>query len=77
MSVAEQLEHVRGEIRLACGRSGRNPEEVTLIAVSKTKPEMKSKGHTESLRKSIIRIPTPEMKRRQQSLPRFRKLTVS
>ena len=34
MSVAEQLEHVRGEIRLACGRSGRNPEEVTLIAVS-------------------------------------------
>ena len=39
MSVAEQLEHVRGEIRLDCGRSGRNPEEVTLIAVSKTKPE--------------------------------------
>ncbi len=29
---------VRKNIELACERSGRNPEEVTLIAVSKTKP---------------------------------------
>ena len=31
--VAEQLQNVRAEIRKACEKSGRNPEEVTLIAV--------------------------------------------
>lgn len=36
--IAEQLQTVRNEITEACKRSGRNPEEVTLIAVSKTKP---------------------------------------
>lgn len=36
--IAEQLQAVREDIRQACIRSGRNPEEVTLIAVSKTKP---------------------------------------
>lgn len=37
-SVAENLCRVRSRIRAACERSGRNPEEVTMIAVSKTKP---------------------------------------
>lgn len=36
--IAEQLQEVRQEILNACHRSNRNPEEVTLIAVSKTKP---------------------------------------
>lgn len=36
--IAEQLQTIREDIRQACIRSGRNPEEVTLIAVSKTKP---------------------------------------
>ena len=36
--IAEQLREVRQEIQNACHRSNRNPEEVTLIAVSKTKP---------------------------------------
>ena len=36
--IAEQLQYVQKEILEACLRSGRNPEEVTLIAVSKTKP---------------------------------------
>lgn len=36
--IAEQLQEVRQEIQNACHRSNRNPEEVTLIAVSKTKP---------------------------------------
>ena len=36
--VAEQLQNVRDEIRKACEKSGRDPKEVTLIAVSKTKP---------------------------------------
>ena len=37
-SIAKNLARVRGRIRAACERSGRNPEEVTLIAVSKKKP---------------------------------------
>ena len=36
--VQEQLEEVRQNIRNACERSGRKVENVTLIAVSKTKP---------------------------------------
>lgn len=36
--VQEQLEEVRQNIRNACERSGRKVEDVTLIAVSKTKP---------------------------------------
>ena len=34
----ENLERVKENIRLACERVGRDPNEVTLIAVSKTKP---------------------------------------
>ena len=34
----EQYQKVQENIREACARSGRDPEEVTLIAVSKTKP---------------------------------------
>ena len=36
--IAEQLKYVQDEITRACERAGRNPQEVTLIAVSKTKP---------------------------------------
>lgn len=36
--VQENLKTVREHIKEACGRSGREPDEVTLIAVSKTKP---------------------------------------
>ncbi|MDO4261586.1 MAG: YggS family pyridoxal phosphate-dependent enzyme [Eubacteriales bacterium] len=36
--VAENYRAVEERIRLACARSGRDPEDVTLIAVSKTKP---------------------------------------
>ncbi len=36
--VEEQLREVRERIRAACERVGRDPEEVTLVAVSKTKP---------------------------------------
>lgn len=37
-TIADHLRFVRGRIDAACERSGRSPEEVTLIAVSKTKP---------------------------------------
>ena len=36
--VAENLEQVRKNIELACKEAGRDPKEVTLISVSKTKP---------------------------------------
>lgn len=36
--IKEQLKEVEENIRKACEIAGRNPEEVTLIAVSKTKP---------------------------------------
>ena len=36
--IAENLNRVRERIRAACERTGRDPREVTLIAVSKTKP---------------------------------------
>ena len=36
--IKEQLEEVRKNIEAACKWAGRDPKEVTLIAVSKTKP---------------------------------------
>jgi PLP dependent protein len=36
--IAENLDEVRNRIDQACERAGRDPKEVTLIAVSKTKP---------------------------------------
>ena len=38
MSLRESLEQVQNNIKEACVRAGRDPKEVTLIAVSKTKP---------------------------------------
>ena len=37
--IAQQLEQVRRNIEETCRKCGRDPKEVTLIAVSKTKPE--------------------------------------
>ena len=36
--IAENIRDVEKRIVQACKRSGRDPEEVTLVAVSKTKP---------------------------------------
>ena len=38
MSVAENYREIEERVRAACARSGRDPKNVTLIAVSKTKP---------------------------------------
>lgn len=38
MDLAENLEHVRRRIAAACERSGRDPEQVTLLAVTKGQP---------------------------------------
>lgn len=37
-ALGERIETVRAEIARSCGRAGRNPSEVTLVAVSKTHP---------------------------------------
>lgn len=37
MSIADNLKRVHEEIALACAKSHRNPEDITLVAVSKTK----------------------------------------
>ena len=36
--IHKNLEQVHDNIKAACARSGRKPEDITLIAVSKTKP---------------------------------------
>ncbi len=38
ISIESNLKSVEEKIKAACGRAGRNPSEVTLISVSKTKP---------------------------------------
>jgi pyridoxal phosphate enzyme (YggS family) len=38
MSLAENLDNVRARIAAACARAGRNPDEVTLVAVTKNHP---------------------------------------
>jgi PLP dependent protein len=38
MTIAENIQQVRTKIEAACARAGRNPAEVTMIAVSKTHP---------------------------------------
>lgn len=49
--IAENLHHVQENIRKACERASRNPEEVTLIAVSKTKPvSMLKEAYDEGVR---------------------------
>ena len=38
MSIAENLEEVHGQIAGAAAKAGRSPDEITLVAVSKTWP---------------------------------------
>ncbi len=45
-TIAANLEEIKGRIAAACGRSGRDPSEVTLVSVSKTLPaEMVRAAH--------------------------------
>ena len=56
MSVAENLKTIRERVDAACERAGRRPEEVALIAVSKTKPvEMLMEAYNCQIRESIRR----------------------
>lgn len=44
MSIAENIAHVRERIRVAASRAGRDPEAITLMAVSKTFPAESIRG---------------------------------
>ena len=49
--VKEQIDTVRARIKAACIRAGRDPKEVTLVAVSKTKPiELIQEAYEEGIR---------------------------
>ena len=54
-NIALNIENVKKNIEQACLRSGRNPKDVTLIAVSKTKPnEMLMDAYNAGDRKSVV-----------------------
>jgi hypothetical protein len=51
MSVAENIEHVRERIASAAWRAGRNPDEITLMAVSKTvQPKLIHEAYNSGIR---------------------------
>ncbi len=68
--VKENLVEVQHRIDAACGRSGRDPEEVTLIAVSKTKPVELIVEAMEAGKKEFGENKAQEMKEKQEMLPK-------
>ena len=67
--IQENWDHVRAEIELACARVGRNPEEVTLIAVGKTKPVAMLKAAYEAGARQFGENKVQEMVDKQPKLP--------
>ena len=57
--ITENLEQVRKNIDEACRMAGRDPKEVTLIAVSKTKPVSMLKEAYDAGALSLIHISEP------------------
>ncbi len=68
--VQENLVKVQSKIEAACKRSGRDPEEVTLIAVSKTKPVSMIQEAIEAGKKEFGENKAQEMKEKQEALPK-------
>jgi hypothetical protein len=51
MSVAENIAHVRERIASAAQRAGRNPDEITLMAVTKTvQPKLIREAYNSGIR---------------------------
>ncbi len=68
-SVSDRLDEVNERIREACERSGRDPSEVTLVAVSKTKPvEMIREAYDAGVR-DFGENKVQEMMEKQEQLP--------
>lgn len=68
--VQENLRSVQSKIEVACRRSGRDPKEVTLIAVSKTKPIQMIQEAIEAGKKEFGENKAQEMKEKQETLPK-------
>lgn len=68
--VQENLIAVQTKIEAACKRSGRDPKEVTLIAVSKTKPISMIREAIEAGKKEFGENKAQEMKEKQETLPK-------
>ncbi|MDE6568771.1 MAG: YggS family pyridoxal phosphate-dependent enzyme [Lachnospiraceae bacterium] len=66
--VQENLIAVQSKIEAACKRSGRDPKEVTLIAVSKTKPISMIQEAIEAGKKEFGENKAQEMKEKQETL---------
>jgi PLP dependent protein len=54
-SIAENLERVKEQIANACARSGRNPDEIALVAVTKTHPAERVREARENSRSAFER----------------------
>lgn len=67
--VQENLIAVQAKIEAACKRSGRDPKEVTLIAVSKTKPISMIQEAIEAGKKEFGENKAQEMKEKHETLP--------
>lgn len=69
MSITDNFNHVLERINAACARAGRDPKEVTLIAVSKTKPEEDIRKLYESGHRSFGENRVQEMCLKAADLP--------
>ncbi len=67
--VKENLIEVQARIEAACRRSGRDPKEVTLIAVSKTKPVSMIQEAIEAGKQEFGENKAQEMKEKYETLP--------
>lgn len=68
--VKENLIRVQQKIDAACMRSGRDPKDVTLIAVSKTKPVALIVEAMEAGKKEFGENKAQEMKEKEETLPK-------
>lgn len=68
--IQENLSKVEEKIKQACIRAGRNPEEVTLIAVSKTKPIEMIEEAIACGKKEFGENKAQEMKQKYEALPK-------
>lgn len=67
--IKENLVNVQERINLACERSGRNPQDVTLIAVSKTKPIEMIQEAIAAGKREFGENKAQELKEKQTALP--------
>ncbi len=69
--IKEQISEVRKNIEEACKRAGRDPKEVTLIAVSKTKPVPMLKRHMKPGQGISVKIKFRKSFRKSRSCQRI------